>query len=396
MTMRLSMAAGRTSFVILWAVFFSQSVFGAETSLFRLESGLNELVYQLSRSVVTVESSISVNSPQLPGQSNETMQSLISSGIIYDLLGHILVAAPAVTGRDQILVRFEEEVIPARVRGIDYQTGLAVIHINRRIGIPATFSDREGCAGQMVIAMGNCYGVRACPLLGFCAGFRPDGTVQFSSAITPGTVGGGVFDLNGNLVGLIIGGIGSRERPQAGLAVPACRISEIVPHLLMQGDRQVGYAGLSTADIHISPPIRLTQPNLLASTNNEGGSVISQGVMITGVVPSSPAARSGLREKDLLLSMDGIPLRSALDLRNRVRQAYPGTVIELQVLRNETPFGVRLKIGSQPVDSMPDRVASLLSDETELLSDDSLRRELESLQRALRRLELQLQLRQRR
>ncbi len=382
--------------MILWAVFFSQSVFGVDTSLFRLESGLNELVFQLSRSVVTVESSVSVKSPQLPGQSNETMQSLISSGIIYDLLGHILVAAPAVSGRDQILVRFEEEAIPARVRGIDYQTGLAVIYINRRIGIPATLSDREGCAGQMVIAMGNCYGVRACPSLGFCAGFRPDGTVQFSSAITPGTVGGGVFDLTGNLVGLIIGGIGSRERPQAGLAIPARRISEIVRHLLMQGDLPVGYAGITTTDIQISPPLRLAPSNLLVGTNTGGGSVINRGVMVTRVVASSPAARAGLREKDLLLSLDGLPLRSALDLRNRVRQALPGTVVDLRVLRNETPFSVRLKIGSQPVNSVPDQLAPLLPGETELLSDDSLRRELESLQRALRRLELQLQLRQRR
>ena len=124
--------------------------------------------------------------------------------------------------------------------------------------------------------------------------------------------------------------------------------------------------------------------------------MINRGVMVTGVVASSPAARAGLREKDLLLSMDGIPLRSALELRNRVRQAYPGTIIELQVLRSEKPFGIRLKIGSQPVVSMPDRMAPLLPDETELLSDDSLRRELESLRRALRRLELQLQLRQRR
>ena len=390
MAMRLSKAARKSTAVAFWAVFFSGAAFGADTSLFRLESGLNELIYELSRSVVTVESSTPVSSKTFPGQADEAVESLISSGIVYDLLGHILVAAPAVAARERIVVRFGDEVIPARLRGVDHRTGLAVIHVNRRIGVPVSFSSRDGCAGQMVIAMGNSYGVRACPSLGFCAGFRPDGTIQFSSPITSGTVGGGLFDLSGNLVGVITGGLGSERRLEAGLAVPAHQIPDIVRHLLIQGDRPVGYIGIATADIEITPAIRLNPTSMLANAGMATRPLIDRGVMVTAVVPSSPAARAGLRKGDLLVSMNDSPLRSALDLRNRVRRTFPGTVVQLGFIRNDTPYRVRLEIGQRRFDSSQAFFAPPAGQGPGRLSEDSLRSEIESLKKALRRLERQL------
>ncbi len=390
MATRLSKAAKKITAVAFWAVFFSGTASGADTSLFRLESGLNELIYQLSRSVVTIESSTPVSPKAFRGHGDEVVQSLISSGIIYDLLGHILVAAPAVTGRERIVVRFGDEIIPAQMRGIDHQTGLAVIHVNRRIGVPASFSSREGCAGQMVIAMGNSYGIPACPSLGFCAGFRPDGTIQFSSPITSGTVGGGVFDLSGNLVGLITGGIGFERRLEAGLAIPARKIPNIVRHILMQGDRPVGYIGITTANIEITPGIKLKPTNMLVNAGMSTSRLVERGVMVTAVVPSSPAERAGLRKGDLLLSMNDSPLRSALDLRNRVRQTFPGTVVKLGFIRNDTPYRVRVKIGKLQFDPSQAFFDQPPTQFPLRLSEDSLRSEIESLKRALRRLEKQL------
>ncbi|MEW5995171.1 MAG: S1C family serine protease, partial [Candidatus Zixiibacteriota bacterium] len=257
-------AAGRAITSLLPAAFFAATVPAADTSLYRLEHGLNELIYQISRSVVTVEGLAPVASTQ--SQTDETIQSLVSTGIVYDLHGHILVSAEAVADRERIQVRFEDQVYSAALRGIDHQTGLAVIHTNRKVGVPATLGSARGCAGQMVIAMGNAYGVRACPSLGFCAGTRPDGTIQFSAPITAGTVGGGLFDLSGSLVGLVVGGIGPSNRPEVGLAIPAHAIPDIVRHLLIEGDRPVGYIGVTTADIEISPPVKLSPVNRMAAS----------------------------------------------------------------------------------------------------------------------------------
>ncbi len=388
--MRLSETVGKITAVVFLTVFFSSAAHGADTSLFRLENGLSELIYQLSRSVVTVESSTPVPPETYTGQGDETVQSLISSGVIYDLLGHILVAAQAVTGRERIIVRYGDEVLPAQLRGVDHQTGLAVIHINKKIGVPAAFGNRDGCAGQMVIAMGNAYGVQACPSLGFCAGSRPDGTILFSAPITSGTVGGGLFDLSGNLVGLVTGGIGSERRPEAGLAVPAYEIPDIARHLLIQGDRPVGYIGIATADIEITPGIELTTANMFVTAEARPRQVISRGIMVTAVVPSSPAAKVGLRKGDLLLSLNDSPLRSALDLRNEIRQTSPGSVVELGLIRGNTPYRVRFKIGQLPFDSFQEISAQPSVQIPDRMSQDSLRSEIESLKRRLRQLEERL------
>ncbi len=375
----------------LAAVFFAIASHGTDTSLSRLESGLNELVYQLSRSVVTVESYAAVSAPSDPAAGEETIERLISSGIIYDLHGHILVAAEAVDNRERILVRFEDEVLPAGVRGVDHQTGLAAIHVNRKIGVPATLVSTPGCAGQMVIAMGNSYGVRACPSLGFCAGTRPDGTVQFSASITSGTVGGGLFDLSGNLVGLITGGIGPANQPEVGLAIPAHRIPDIVRHLLIRGDRPVGYIGLTTADIEISPGIELTAPNRLAVAGPTAPEVITRGIMITAVVPGSPAALAGLAKGDLLVAMDETPLTSALDLRNQVRQTFPGTEVRLTFIRQNAIHGTRLVIGELQADVQHEYFAPPRLREAQRSVADSLRQQIEILKTRLLQMEKQLQ-----
>jgi len=390
MLTRLSKAARKITAVTFWAVFFTNAAFSADTTLSHLETGLSELIYKLSRSVVTVESSTPISPDATKGQGIEAVQNLVFSGIIYDLHGHILVAARGVVGRERIVVRFDNEVLPARLRGIDHQTGLAVIHVNRNIGVPATFGNNSGCAGQMVIAMGNAYGIRACPSLGFCAGSRPDGSIQFSAPITSGTVGGGLFDLSGNLVGLITGGIGFDRRSEVGLAVPAHRIPDIVRHLMLQGDRPVGYIGVTTVDIEITPGIKLAQPNMLVSAETRSNRVINKGVMVTAVVPFSPAAKGGVKKGDLLLSMNGRPLRSALDLRNKVRQTPPGAVIELGFVRNNTPNRVRLKIGQLPLDPSQELLVQPAEQFPYRPSKDSLLREIESLKTTLLRLERQL------
>ena len=77
---------------IILAVFFSAAGYGADSSLYSLETALNDLIYRLSHSVVTVEASTSVRL-QSTDVSDETVHSLVSSGIVFDSLGHVLVAA---------------------------------------------------------------------------------------------------------------------------------------------------------------------------------------------------------------------------------------------------------------------------------------------------------------
>ncbi len=373
----------------LLAVLFSTGPVGAaDSSLIELEDRINDLVYRISRSVVTVEAA----QPHAFGTGAPGMgavQTLVSTGIVCDTLGHVVVAATSVVDRDDIVIRCDHHVITARLVGVDYRTGLALLSAENNLGRPAILSRSSQCAGQMVVALGNAYGVRAAPSLGFCAGYRPDGLMQFSAPITSGSMGGGVFDLAGNLVGVIAGSLGQDGSAEVGLAVPAAEIPEIITHLLRHGSRYAGYIGVRVADFELAPGIELDYPAALVSTGPTPGRIIDRGILVTAVAPGSPAARAGLQPGDLLFSINGTAVASAAQLQFIVRDNLPGTRLEVGYLRREVPYVVQFETGrletplpANPFESAPSAINSSTA--------DSLRLEIDRLKRAVQLLEQRL------
>jgi len=372
------------------AVFFAGSAFAADSSLCSLEGSLSGLISEISRSVVTVESSRSVPGSLLEGAADEAVHRLVSSGTIVDSAGHIVVAATTVAGYDRIIIRFEDVQLPARLVGTDYHTGLALLSVGRPLGRPARLTPNHTCVGQMVVAVGNSCGLRASPTLGFCAGSRPDGTMQFSASIASTAVGGGVFDLSGRLLGTVIGSIGEPQGGATGVAVPAHQLPATVNYLLTRGDRVAGYIGITTADIEIVPGIALTPPIQPASAGASRPILVERGTIVTEVMDGSPAARSGLRKGDLLFSVDGRPISSALELIGQVRNSRPGSVMELDFVRNNLPYRARLTVGRRELSSMGDLGYGRSTPDSTLGDRDSLLQEVQRLKRSLQAVEQQL------
>lgn len=335
-----------------------------------------------------------MNGDILTGAMDESLQQLISSGIVVDTGGYVLAAASGVVGFDHIRVTFNDKIVAAKIQGIDYQSGLALLKAETPLGAPVSLSHQHGCAGQMVIALGNSLGVRASPAMGFCAGFRPDGMMQFSVAIGPGTIGGGVFDMGGRLVGAITGGIGEGRTAEAALAIPAHRLPTIIKYLRTRGDRQAGYIGISTADIEVSPGLVVDLPSSLASATPQR-EVLSRATMITDVVNLSNAARAGLRPGDLLYSVNEVVFASAWELMQIVQRQRPGAVLKLGVLRNNHPFAIQVQVGPRTITPGGGFVQSNDSSNQEDLVDDSLLKEVELLKRAIQDLERRLDKRSR-
>lgn len=342
-----SRAARNILIVLLWAVFYSPTVFGLDRPLSSLESGFNDLVFEMSRSIVTVESSHRATVRTADGSIGEAVENLVSSGLIFDTMGHVLVAATSVVGQDRITVEIDNRQAEAQVVGVDYFTDMAVLRTKVRMGTPARMSSRQVCAGQMVLAMGNAYGLRATPTMGFCAGARPDGTMQFSVPITASSIGGGVFDLSGELLGLIVGSIGQSSR--LAVAVPAYQLAQIVDFLVHHGDRYAGYVGVSTADIEIAPPIELASPFQFAGGLGHSNVVISQGAVTTFVAPGSPAAAAGLQKGDLIIGYDNQRLNSAVQLATAVRRSAPGTMIDVSFIRQNEVHNTRVSVGQKRI-----------------------------------------------
>lgn len=355
-----------------------------------LEIRFSGLVYDLSRSIVTVESSQPATSTNQQGSPDNTLLRLVSSGLIYDSSGHIVVAASSVAGRRSITVSFDNQFLAARLKAVDYQAGIALLEVPVRLGTPVRLSPQRGCAGQMVIAIGNSYGLRASPSLGFCAGSRPDGSMQFSALITPGSVGGGLFDLSGELLGVINGTLGDGGRIEAGLAVPAHRLSGIVRSLIEHGDRLAGYIGLTTAEIETTPPVEANARLQLASGTSRAGTPIDRGIVVTNVVPFSPAARSGLSIGDLIYGINGRPVSSVLQLRTAVLRTPPQETIILTLIRHNRSLTVPVTVGRRQLPQFPLARTSFNDRTRPVQPADSLLKEIADLKRAVMRLERRL------
>lgn len=379
------MTARNTLAVCFLAVFFSQTAKAVESNLTAVGDDISFLVFDLSRSVVTVETIERIYPGSARFPVDEAVQKRVSTGLIVDSSGHVLVSAKNVVGHDQLAVRFADKVFPAGIVAIDYHTDLALLRTDRAFGRPVSFSQSQICAGQMVINLAYSQGMRASPRLGFCAGSRPDGNLQFALPVTPESIGGGVFDLDGRLLGIVIAGLGDQN--QIAQAVPAYRLRGIIDHLKTIGDRPAGFIGVSSIEIEIYPPLDLPP---MARVDSAVDRVLECGVIVTDVMPKSAAEMAGLKVGDLIFSYDNRIVTSATDLANWVKRTRPGTMVIVDILRQTTHYQVQMRIGNKEL--IPQPVNALLTSrrdsKTRLI--DSLKQELNYLKNSINLIERKL------
>jgi len=378
-------AARRFGIPLVLAVFFSIPICAQDNSLSALESGLNDLVYRLSRSVVTVEASRATVPEAQPTLVTRGAQSLISSGLIWDSAGHVLVSASMIAGYDRLHIFLESHILNARLIGIDYFNEIALLAVDSLEGLPVTISAAHTCAGRMVIGLGNTFGVRASPAIGFCAGARPDGTMQFTFPVTSGGLGGGVFDLSGKLVGLVSGAVGMQN--EVAIALPAYRLPSIVSYLLKHGDRPAGYIGVSASDVEVSSNPAGDLGAMTASTTSPPPNAPHFAVMVTAVQPGSPAMAAGLQSGDILYEVDGNEVGSSLELATFVRLHYPGSRMDVGLVRRGRQLTIPVQVGAKKL--VPAPIAGGYRSARDF-SADSLRRIVHQLREQIRRLEQRL------
>jgi len=362
-------------------------VFSQDRGLIPLETSLQTLISRVSQSIVTIEAVKSVSETLPTSQCDRRLYNLIASGIVFDTAGYILAAASSVIDRDNILVIAEGQKIPARLVGIDYQSGLALLRADRPVGIPVEALDDYRCIGQLVVAMGNSFGLHASPSLGFCAGARMDGSLQFSAAISSGSIGGGIFDLSGKLIGAITGGIGEGKQAEAGLAVPASEIPGIVEYLKKNGNRLAGYLGVTLSDIEIAPPIEIRTPNVFAGGYQQRNRLIDRSIIVTEVVPESPASFVKMSKGDLIISIEGEEITSAVDFLYQIRKIRPGSIVQLGLLRQNQLLMTDVIIGQRPNLNSDTEISGLFTNGPSQNADASITQELQALKKAMQRLE---------
>jgi len=290
-----------------------------------------------------------------------------------------------VVDHEKIMVNINNHFYPARIMGIDYYHDLALLQTQPGLGQPVSFADNFVCAGQMIITIGNSYGLHISPSMGFCAGLREDGNVQTTVPISSGSIGGGIFDLSGNLLGMVIGQVGQDN--QLALAVPSCKILPVIEYLEKNGDRQAGFIGIATAEIEIYPEVEISGSNVLTGSQ---GRMLTSGTIITSVLPMSPADRAGLRVGDLVLSFKNRPVTSPSLLADEVRRCQPGQVVNMEILRQNVIYSVQVQVSRKNISQFNARLSESPTSPDEGRTADSLTRVLNSLKKEIHDLEKRL------
>jgi Do/DeqQ family serine protease len=251
------------------------------------------------------------------GMPRERIQNSLGSGVIVDPSGLIVTNRHVIEGADEIhVVLADRREFQARVILSDQRADLAVLRIDAGGDRLPTLSlaDSDALAvGDLVLAIGDPFGVGQTVTMGIVSGLaRSIGTDDFGSfiqtdaAINPGNSGGPLVDLDGRIVGINTA-IFSQSGGSIGIgfAIPANMVRAVIDAARSGGHVTRPWLGASGQAVtpELARGLGLPRP---------------EGVLIKDVVAGSPAAIAGLRDGDVVLSVDGHEVTSPDELRFRI------------------------------------------------------------------------------
>jgi len=266
--------------------------------------------------------------PRQGGPGNRSRQSL-GSGFIASADGHVVTNFHVVRGASEIVVRLaDHSEHKGRLVGSDPKTDIALLKIDDASSLatlPFGDSDRLQ-VGEPVMAIGNPFGLEQTVTTGIVSakerfiGAGPyDDFIQTDASINPGNSGGPLIDARGALIG-INSAIFSQSGGSVGIgfAIPVNIAKDVLPQLHESGRVTRGYLGVAV--VPVSPEV-----------SRSLGVANQRGVVVAEVVPRSPAAAAGIREGDLIVAFQNIPIQSPSELTRRVGGTPPGTKVDLRV-----------------------------------------------------------------
>ena len=315
------------------------------------EEAIVNAVAEADPAVVKIVST-TVEQPSNPfeyffGQGEPRVRQGIGSGIVFDYNGRKLVITNThVVGEAQeIQVQTRDgEEFTGKLLGADPTADVAVLELEGEIDqIPTvTLGDSDNLAiGEWVVAIGHPFAFDHTVTVGVVSaqGQRSPGPqmparnmIQTDAAINQGNSGGPLINLNGEVIGInsmIFSPTGATVG--IGFAIPINDVKEVV-HFLMERGPWVGVE---------------TRPNSQGLARYLGLQT-DQGVVILGVAPDSPAAKAGLQQGDVILSIDGTEIKGGEGLRSEIFAHQIGDTMTFSIQRGEEQMEVEVTAGTIP------------------------------------------------
>ncbi|MEM8544769.1 MAG: HhoA/HhoB/HtrA family serine endopeptidase [Cyanobacteria bacterium P01_H01_bin.119] len=291
----------------------------------------------------------------LPEQPSTRVEQGTGSGFIVESNGTILTNAHVVAGADRVIVTLRDgREFPGEVIGEDSLTDVAVIRVQAS-GLPTVSignSDRIR-PGEWAIAIGNPLGLDNTVTAGIISATGrsstqvriPDKRVNFiqtDAAINPGNSGGPLLNQRGEVIGMNTAIIGGAQG--LGFAIPINTAQAIANELIANGRVEHPYIGIQ---------MRTLTPALRDTLNQDPRSPVqimaNEGVVILGIVPNSPASRSGLQLGDVIQEINGTAVDQAETVQSVVGAAQVGDTLTLAIQRQRQNLQIQLQTESLPM-----------------------------------------------
>ncbi|WP_223382831.1 S1C family serine protease [Faecalibacterium prausnitzii] len=277
------------------------------------------------------------------------VESGAGSGVIISSDGYILTCAHVVSGASQITVTIGDTDYTAAVVGEDDTSDVAVLKIDATGLTPATVGDSDSLSvGDSVLAVGNPLGeLGGTVTSGIVSALNRSVTIQGTSStntmsliqmdasVSPGNSGGGLFNMNGELIGLVNAKSSSSDAEGLGFAIPINDAIQVAQDLLENGYVSGRpYMGITY--------IAVTDAQTAAQLN-----VNAYGVYVVDVVQGGPADKAGLKAGDRIVSIDGTEIAQKDDLGTLMQQHTAGDTLSITVARDGQMQTVSLTLGEK-------------------------------------------------
>ncbi len=331
----------------------------AQNELGKFSSDIKELAANVNKSIVQI-----IVTSYGPGYGQDA-QNLVKvrgtgSGVIVDPSGFIVTNTHVVEGAIEVVVRLNSEdqmvgkddfIIKsksiyknAQIIGINKMTDIAVLKIEGTDYPAMKFANSNKVqAGEIVFAFGSPRGLSNSVTMGIVSATarqlsedNPLIYIQTDAPINPGNSGGPLVNTQGEVIGIntmIFSAGGGSEG--LGFAIPSNAAKYVTEQIREFGRLKVGTIGVNAQDISGLMQAGLQLPQ-------------REGVILSDVIPGGPAFVAGLKEGDIVLAVDGVPIQNFRQFVLSYLVREPGDVISVTVLRGAERFKINVKVVEKP------------------------------------------------
>lgn len=275
----------------------------------------------------------------------------IGSGYVYDSQGHVMTANHVTAELSNIYVIFEDgQTSRASLIGSSEASDVSVLLIHNQFDIfPVMMADSHDIQiGEAVIAIGSPFNLSGTVTSGIISqtdraeiiGDEADSRlisnlIQFDAPANFGNSGGPLFNIDGDVIGLIIARIGPTSGGGISYAVSANKVKKVADTIIDTGSYDYPWLGIGVNDI-------------TPEAAEESGTNSINGIIVGTVFPDGPADQAGLQSSDIIVSIDGRTMRKVDDLTSYLGEfTSMGDIISIVINRNGNLINVNATLGTQ-------------------------------------------------